>query len=106
MASDVDYNLRNLFIESLRPYQVKQECLTAGDWAVSEGVWVDEVSQLVYFQGYKDTPLEQHLYAVSLQRPGEVRRLTEPGYSHVVTMNQASAGEPHSLKFVVQLDLI
>ncbi len=47
-------------------------------------VWYDPKHELVYFHGLADTCLEPHLYVVSLRRPGEVRRLTAPGFSHSV----------------------
>ncbi len=57
--------------------------LTSGEWSVSEDrVWSDEEHGLVYFSGYRDTPLERHLYVASLTRPGDVRRITDLGYSH------------------------
>lgn len=63
--------------------------LTGGDWEVSEkDVWVDEVRRLVYFIGLKDTPLERHLYVVSMDRPLQVTRLTTTGYSHTIYMNK------------------
>ena len=49
-------------------------------------VWWDEAHQMVYFHGLRDSCLERHLYCVSVDRPGEVRRLTAPGYSHSVEM--------------------
>ncbi|MEE6527371.1 hypothetical protein FKM82_028711, partial [Ascaphus truei] len=52
-------------------------------------IWVNEEAQLVYFQGTRDTPLEHHLYVTSYQSPGEVVRLTVPGYSHSCSMSQS-----------------
>ena len=42
---------------------------------------------MVYFHGLRDSVLEKHLYCVSINRAGEVRRLTTPGYSHSVEMS-------------------
>lgn len=42
----------------------------------------------MYFQGTKDTPLEHHLYVVSYESPGEIVRLTTPGFSHSCSMSQ------------------
>lgn len=68
---------------------VSKTQLTSGEWEVSEkDVWVDESRRLVYFVGLKDTPLERHLYVVGLDGQLPVSRLTEPGYSHTVFMNQ------------------
>lgn len=63
--------------------------LTEGDWVIdSKELWVDEARELVYFIGYKDTPLETHLYVVSLKNPLHVTRLTKEGYSHTVTIDK------------------
>ncbi|XP_054260848.1 dipeptidyl peptidase 9 [Macrosteles quadrilineatus] len=63
--------------------------LTSGEWEVlGWNLWVDEERQLVYFMGLRETPLEKHLYVVSLQRPGEIRLLTRPGYSYTVDINK------------------
>lgn len=51
-------------------------------------IWVNEATKLVYFQGTKDTPLEHHLYVVSYECPGEIVRLTSPGFSHSCSMSQ------------------
>eukprot|EP00062_Callorhinchus_milii_P002215 gi/632938187/ref/XP_007904081.1/ PREDICTED: dipeptidyl peptidase 8 isoform X1 [Callorhinchus milii] len=91
--------------------RIKEELpLTSGEWEVlgrhGSNIWVNEASQLVYFQGTKDTPLEHHLYVVSCQTPGEVVRLTQLGYSHTCTVSQnfdmfvskfSSQEEPHSV---------
>lgn len=66
--------------------------LTCGKWEVLDcNIWVDHSRQLVYFLGLKETPLEKHLYVVSLQGPGYVRLLTEPGYSYSVEFNEVSS---------------
>ncbi|XP_076342792.1 dipeptidyl peptidase 9-like [Tachypleus tridentatus] len=68
---------------------LKKIALTDGDWEVSEkDVWVDEENELVYFIGLKDTPLERHLYVVSMKHPKDVIRLTTPGFSHNVAMDR------------------
>ncbi|XP_077391405.1 dipeptidyl peptidase 9-like [Festucalex cinctus] len=72
---------------------IKEEvALTSGEWEVmanhgskrlfSPQIWVDETEKLVYFQGTKTSPLEQHLYVVSYESPGEIVQLTKPGFSH------------------------
>lgn len=72
-----------------QPRIISKVVLTSGEWEVlSNDIWVDESKELVYFMGLKETPLEKHLYAVSLRRPGEVRLLTRPGYSHCVDFNK------------------
>lgn len=59
--------------------------LTAGDWVVDELETVNESEGLVFFTGRKDTPLERHLYQVSL-KDGQVQRLTEPGFDHALVL--------------------
>uniref|UniRef100_A0A8C0HII7 dipeptidyl-peptidase IV n=1 Tax=Chelonoidis abingdonii TaxID=106734 RepID=A0A8C0HII7_CHEAB len=49
---------------------------------------VDEAKKLVYFEGTKDSPLEHHLYVVSYENPGEVKRLTDRSYSHACSVSQ------------------
>jgi dipeptidyl-peptidase 9 len=67
----------------------KKVALTSGDWEVlARSVWVDEEHDLVFFMGMRESPLEKHLYAVSLLRPGEFRLLTRPGYSYCIDMNK------------------
>ncbi|KAM4629639.1 dipeptidyl peptidase 9 isoform 2-T3 [Polymixia lowei] len=79
---------------------IKEELtLTSGEWEVLANhgakrsscpqIWVDERAKLVYFQGTKDTPLEHHLYVVSYDSPGEVVRLTKPGFSHSCSVSQS-----------------
>ena len=70
---------------------MKKVALTSGPWAViDKEVYVDEALGLVYFHGLKDSPLEKHLYVVSMNQPGHVRRLTIAGYSHSAHMNSVS----------------
>jgi dipeptidyl-peptidase-4 len=58
--------------------------LTGGDWMVDDLSGVDEEKGIAYFTATKETPLESHLYAVSLEG-GEPRRITrEPGMHQVV----------------------
>ncbi|XP_030751892.1 dipeptidyl peptidase 9 [Sitophilus oryzae] len=72
----------------LAPKITSKVQLTSGDWEVmGPDLWVQDVKQLVYFMGLKETPLEKHLYVVSLKRPGEIRLLTRPGYSYIVEFN-------------------
>ena len=47
-----------------------------------QDIEVDPVRKLVFFHGYKDTPIEKHGYVVSMDRPCHVKRLTEANYSH------------------------
>ncbi len=58
--------------------------LTTGDWVVTRLVSVDEATRVAFFSGTRDSVLERHLYAVSLDG-GDVRRITEsPGWHGAV----------------------
>ncbi|XP_071752396.1 dipeptidyl peptidase 9 isoform X2 [Centroberyx gerrardi] len=72
---------------------IKEEVtLTSGEWEVlarhGSKIWVNEATKLVYFQGTRDTPLEHHLYVASYESPGDVVRLTKPGFSHSCSVSQ------------------
>jgi len=66
--------------------------LTGGEWSVigngftPEVKGVDEQRRSVYFMANADTPLERHLYSVSLDGSGP-RRLTAIGGWHSVTLS-------------------
>ncbi|KAK4309834.1 hypothetical protein Pmani_018555 [Petrolisthes manimaculis] len=68
---------------------IQKLALTRGEWSVttSGGLWVDEQHNLVYFTGLRDSPLENHLYVTSISHPGLIQRLTDPGFSHQVAIN-------------------
>ncbi|MEL6956113.1 MAG: S9 family peptidase [Pseudomonadota bacterium] len=59
--------------------------LTSGDWAVDAIAGTDQADALLFFTGYKDTPLERHLYTVPLEG-GEPTRITPLGSSWSITM--------------------
>ena len=65
--------------------------LTSGDWVVADFKGIDD-SNTIYFDGYLDTPLEKHLYRVSIDDchsscGGLVTRITESGSSHQVSLS-------------------
>lgn len=62
-----------------------QRQLTQGNWVVDELDAVNEKQGMVYFTARKDTPLERHLYQVSL-KGGDIKRLTAPNYDHALVM--------------------
>ena len=69
--------------------------LTSGEWEVSGDTdarairGVDEKHGLVYFMGTAETPLERHLYGVSLRDPRAPRqRITKGAGWHAVTMSK------------------
>lgn len=66
--------------------------ITRGEWPVDQ--IVASTGDTVFFTGYKDTPLERHLYRVEIRDSGAVAepsRLTEVGKSWSVSM--ASDGQ-------------
>ncbi|XP_065212000.1 dipeptidyl peptidase 9-like isoform X2 [Planococcus citri] len=68
---------------------VTHVALTSGEWEVlRRPLWVDIDRQLLYFMALRESPLEKHLYVVSLRRPGEIKLLTRPGFSYVVEFNK------------------
>ena len=62
--------------------------LTRGDWIVTRLAGVDEELGRLYFEGNADGVLERHVYALDLAKPGEWRRLTEPGYVNASVMDK------------------
>lgn len=59
--------------------------LTSGEWVVAEISEINEEAGVIYFTGFKDTPIEQHLYAVPLEG-GDVRRISQERGWHKVTV--------------------
>lgn len=71
------------------PHVISKIALTSGDWEVlGRNLWIDQKRQLVYFMGLRESPLEKHLYVVSLTQPSHVRLLTRPGFSYSVEFNE------------------
>ncbi|KAF9929115.1 dipeptidylpeptidase [Linnemannia zychae] len=65
--------------------------ITSGNYqVVDKPITVDTKRQLIYFTAKRDSALETHLYVASYAhgaQPGNVKRLTELGYSHQVTVD-------------------
>uniref|UniRef100_A0A673GHT2 dipeptidyl-peptidase IV n=1 Tax=Sinocyclocheilus rhinocerous TaxID=307959 RepID=A0A673GHT2_9TELE len=91
-GSDPIAGLPLLLIDDFKCQIEEEVALTNGEWEVlarhGSKIWVNEETKLVYFQGTKDTPLEHHLYVVSYESPGEIVRLTKPGFSHSCSVSQ------------------
>jgi dipeptidyl-peptidase 4 len=64
--------------------------LTKGLWQVKTVAGVDEAKGVVYFTANRDTPLEWHIYSAPIAAPGELTRLSEPGFSNSAKMDQAA----------------
>ena len=64
--------------------------LTRGPWVVTGLAGVDEARGRVYLLGTRDDVLEQHLYALDLAHPGQLTRLTEPGWTNSASMDKGA----------------
>ena len=62
--------------------------LTQGEWVVERIAGVDARHGIVYFMGRMDSPLESHLYAVSIDGDAP-RRITRESGVHTVTLDHA-----------------
>jgi dipeptidyl-peptidase-4 len=62
--------------------------LTQGEWVVETIAGVDSKNETVYFTGRMDSPLESHLYAVSMAG-GIPRRITRESGMHSVKLDHA-----------------
>jgi len=64
--------------------------LTRGEWVVDQLHAIDEGNEWVYFSGRKDTPLERHLYRVSL-KGGKIEKISQrPGMHRFIFSANAS----------------
>jgi dipeptidyl-peptidase 4 len=72
---------RHLYLYDMQGKQLAQ--LTHGDWEVTSLDAVDEVRHRVYFTATEQSPLERHLYAVSLDGSGMERITHRPGTHEV-----------------------
>lgn len=62
--------------------------LTSGDWEVMNAQTACNYDLgLIFFIGLKDSPIERHLYVVSVHEPKKIRRLTPLGYSYTTYFN-------------------
>ncbi|MBN7819530.1 S9 family peptidase [Bowmanella yangjiangensis] len=61
--------------------------LTQGKWVVDDIAAVDETNAWVYFTGRKDTPLEKHLYKVSLNG-GEITKVSQRSGFHGISFDR------------------
>src|SRR3984893_5170228 len=68
---------RHIYLYDLSGKQIAQ--LTKGDWEVSAIESVDESKNLIYFTSAEKSPMERHLYSVSLEGSGFKRITTNDG---------------------------
>ncbi|MCZ8324278.1 MAG: DPP IV N-terminal domain-containing protein [Sphingomonadaceae bacterium] len=69
--------------------QGKWRQLTKGDWVVTALAGVDQTSGKVFFTGTKDGPLAHQVYALDLDNPGKVTRLTDTGFHNSASMDKS-----------------
>ena len=74
---------RHLYLYSADGKDAKR--LTQGQWEVSGVSGIDEKQKLVYFVATEASPLERHLYSVSLNG-GALKRITQPAGTHGISM--------------------
>ncbi len=79
---------RHLYLYDLAGKQLAQ--LTKGDWEVTQIEAVDEAKGLIYFSATEKSPLERHLYRVSLDAAGFSRITKETG-THTVRFSPNAA---------------
>ncbi|HEV2013308.1 MAG TPA: DPP IV N-terminal domain-containing protein [Candidatus Dormibacteraeota bacterium] len=68
---------RHLYLYAANGKLVRQ--LTGGDWLAEETVALDEKGRRLYFVGWQASPLERHLFRVSLDSGDPERLTSEPG---------------------------
>lgn len=69
--------------------QGKWRQLTKGDWVVTALAGVDETSGKVFFTATKDDLLAHQVYAIDLNSPDKVQRLTELGFHNGASMDRS-----------------
>ena len=77
---------RHLYLYDAAGRQLRQ--LTTGEWPVGEVTRVDEAGGWVYFTGYRNRGLDQHLFRVKLDGGAVQQLTTEPGV-HAASLDPA-----------------
>jgi dipeptidyl-peptidase 4 len=62
--------------------------LTKGDWIVDSLAAVNKKTGDVFSSGRKDTPTERHLYRVNLNKPQQIRRISDRSGFHSITFSK------------------
>jgi len=89
-ASEEDgYN--HLYLHSANGKLIQQ--LTSGDWVVERIKHIDEKLGVIYFTGRKDTPLESHLYSVSIkpqqsQQTKKIKKISSRSGMHAIRFSE------------------
>ncbi len=85
-ASEKD-GFKHLYLHRADGALIRQ--LTRGKWVINNIENVDEEKQLIYFSGRKDSPLEKHLYSVSM-KTGEIKKITQRSGFHSIKFSKDS----------------
>ncbi len=83
-ASEKD-GFKHLYLMDNTGKQLAQ--LTNGNWVVDEVSAIDEKAGVVYFTGRKDTPIERHLYKVSL-KGGDISKISQRSGFHSIAFSK------------------
>lgn len=86
-SSERGQGFRHLYVHDWNGRE--QARLTTGGWEVSEVAHVDEAGRRVFFLSTETSPLERHLYSVSLAG-GERRKLTRERGTHAVSISPSA----------------
>lgn len=65
--------------------------LTKGSWVVTDLVGVDEKQGRIYFAGTKDDVLAKQVYALDIDKPAKITRLTDAAYTNGASMDAATS---------------
>ncbi|MFN8939626.1 MAG: S9 family peptidase [Acidobacteriota bacterium] len=70
----------------LATYDGKLEQITRGDWEVSDLAGINFENKTLFYTSTEASPLERHLYSISLDGKNKKRLTTEPG-THTISMS-------------------
>jgi len=85
-ASEKD-GFKHLYLHDANGKLIRQ--LTEGEWVVDKIENIDEKNEIIYFTGRKDTPLEKHLYSVSI-KSSKVNRISKRNGIHNIKFSKDS----------------
>ncbi len=75
---------RHIYLFNEEGEKIKQ--LTEGEWVVTSFIGYDEKEKMVYYQSDEESPLERHVYGVSING-GNKKKLVEKGGSNSVNFS-------------------
>lgn len=74
----------HLYLYDVNGKMIKQ--ITKGEWIVTDVLGIDAKDDYVYFESTKESPIERHIYKVSL-KTGDMTRLTTEKGTHSAAFN-------------------